>query len=68
MEDGQPYEAINHSPHAQALTNAMSQFFLSEARRNHHAFTDPQIEDKLLIYHQQAVYSGPEFVQSYYFV
>jgi hypothetical protein len=67
MVDGIPYEAINHSSEAQSVTNYVSQFFLHAAKRNTHRFATPDAEQEALIYNYQAVYTGPEFVQSYYF-
>jgi gamma-glutamyl hydrolase len=62
-----PYEGINHSPTAQALTRYTGEFFVAHARRSAHAFPSQQEEEAALMYNYAAVPSGPEFVQSYYF-
>lgn len=61
-----PYEAINHSPSAQALTLYLANFFLGEARKNGHVFPEER-GGEVLSWAYPVVYSGPEFVQSYFF-
>lgn len=61
------YEAINHSPNAQALSRYLAEFFVARARRSGHGFPGAAEEDAALIYNHAAVASGPGFVQSYYF-
>ena len=61
-----PYEAINHSPAAQALSRYLAEFFIGEARKNGHVFPEGRGGD-VLSWAYPVVYSGPEFVQSYFF-
>lgn len=61
-----PYEAINHSPAAQALSRYLAEFFIGEARKNGHVFPEGR-GGEVLSWAYPVVYSGPEFVQSYFF-
>lgn len=61
-----PYEAINHSPAAQALSRYLAEFFIGEARKNGHVFPEER-GGEVLSWAYPVVYSGPEFVQSYFF-
>jgi gamma-glutamyl hydrolase len=61
-----PYEAINHSPAAQALSRYLAEFLIGEARKNGHVFPEAR-GGEVLSWAYPVVYSGPEFVQSYFF-
>ena len=63
-----PLEAINHSPAAVKASQAMADFFLSEARKNNHAFPTPAAEYNSLVWHYPVItseFSG--FSQKYFF-
>jgi hypothetical protein len=66
-EDGSAYEAIDHSPDAQALADYLAHFFLNETRKSTHAFKDAALRERSLIYHVSPVFSGPSYVTSYFF-
>jgi gamma-glutamyl hydrolase len=64
--NGIPYEAIDHSAEAVAVTQYVSDFFVGQARKSSHKFSDPTEENARLIYNYEKVKSGPSFVETYY--
>ncbi|KAM4718690.1 gamma-glutamyl hydrolase isoform 2-T2 [Anableps anableps] len=67
FEWSRPY--VPHSPSAVRTTFYMSEFFVSEARKNFHRFQSKEEESKALIYNYNPVYTGntSAFQQIYLF-
>jgi gamma-glutamyl hydrolase len=65
--DGIPYEVINHSFEAVMVTQYMANFFISEARKSFHSFTNETEKQNALIYNYQPVKTSDDFVQTYFF-
>ena len=65
--DGSPYEAINHSPEAAAITQYMADYFVNLARQSSHSYADPVEEDAALIYNYNPTKTSGDFVQTYFF-
>lgn len=66
-DDGTPYQAIDHSEDAVYMSQYMSNFFVSQARKSSHVFSDLEEEAARLIYNHAKVEAGPSFMESYYF-
>jgi gamma-glutamyl hydrolase len=64
--DGTPYEAINHSRDARAVTEFIANFFVDECRKSTHKYPSEAVENAALIYNYPVTKTGPEFVQTYY--
>lgn len=69
------YNTEENIPHSETAIQAslyMSNFFVNEARKNHHQFESKEREQSLLIYNYNPEYTGkgsdlPHFEQSYFF-
>ena len=58
------YEGYNELPgtaHGVLVSQYMANFFVNEARKNHHKFPTQEEEDKHLIYNYNPVYSAQKF-------
>jgi len=66
FKNGVPYEGINHSSNAIFVSQALSNFFVNEARQNKHRFPTPEQEQQALYYNYNVTETGPGFVQTYY--
>jgi len=64
--NGIPFEAINHTRNARAVTEYLANFFVDECRKNYHKYPTEAMEDSALIYNYPITKTGPEFVQTYY--
>lgn len=62
-----PYEGINHSRNAVAVSQYTADFFVSRARLSNHSFADPEKEKAALIWNYAPVATTGDFVQTYYF-
>jgi len=63
-------EVTPHSPGAVYVSQYMANFLVSEARKNNHAFADPKVEAKALIYNNPVTYTANvvrNFEQCYLF-
>ncbi|XP_077980376.1 gamma-glutamyl hydrolase-like [Glandiceps talaboti] len=60
---------VNHSLNAIKVSQYMANFFVNEARKNHHSFEDKTKESKSLIYNYPPVYTGNfvGYAQCYFF-
>eukprot|EP01059_Diplonema_ambulator_P007838 TRINITY_DN17351_c0_g1_i1.p1 TRINITY_DN17351_c0_g1~~TRINITY_DN17351_c0_g1_i1.p1 ORF type:complete len:314 (+),score=55.03 TRINITY_DN17351_c0_g1_i1:73-1014(+) len=69
QDEALPLEAINHSPAAIKGSQAMADFFLTEARKNNRRYADPQKEYDSLIWNTGTLdtYQTEGFSQVYYF-
>lgn len=65
--DGMPYEAINHSADAVRVAQYFANFFVQQARRSTHKFSNVAIEQSLLIYNYRTTSTGRDFVETYFF-
>lgn len=63
------FKGISHAPNAVKAAFYLSEFFVSEARKNNHHFESDVEEDEALIYQYRPVYTGniSSFQQSYIF-
>jgi gamma-glutamyl hydrolase len=62
-------EAIPHENMSIKVTQFMSNFFVNQARLNHHKFASPEEEEAALIYNFNPIYTGnvSSLEQSYFF-
>jgi len=51
-------EALDKSPSAISAMSAVSQFFITETRKNNHTFPSPKDEQETLIYNYNPTYTG----------
>lgn len=73
--NGRFYESIPHGSHAIKTAASMAQFFIDEARRSDHAFSNAEEELMRLAYNDIPTYTGAPshpgsvvmFMQTYYF-
>lgn len=59
-------ENLPHSPDAILVTQYMSNFFVSETRKNNHSFSNVNEETAALIYNYSPVFTNTDFEQCYY--
>jgi gamma-glutamyl hydrolase len=65
--NGIPLEAINHSPDAVLVSQYTANFFVNQARKSTHKFSNPQTEQQSLIYNYESVKTTGSFVETYFF-
>ena len=65
--DGRPYEAINHDWGAIEISQYTANFFVQQARKSSHKFSEQSVETASLIYNYRAVATTGDFVEKYFF-